>query len=424
MVKAFKFLHLSDTHLGKDQYGIAQRAHDFARSLAAALQHGVDEKVDFILIAGDFFDKKNPDSTAFIHAIQALGIPRQAKIPVFLIAGNHDKGYNDQESCWLDVLSTEGHCHLLNHTVDADGNLKLVPWNPNDRTGSYWDHPSLPVRILGVPYLGSATAAQIPIIASQVPRDDRYNVMMMHIGVSGQIPGDDGSVPVGAFAPLRPKVDYLGLGHYHKRFHIEGWIHNPGGTENREIAEVRREHGYLIVTVQDGKSDPQFFPGLRRPYHDLYYTVQPDETPTSLRANLHPLIEAATKKDAERAIVNVTLEGTLLEQYATLQVKEIEAELNQEGTSLAVWLDARFQQNVAHVRVRDGAFDLAAVERDVIKKFLPTALPHSPPASHDEVTAEILRLKNATTTPSPPEQLYDSFHAWRRRALPLEAKPQ
>lgn len=421
---SFKFLHLSDTHLGYVQYGLPERAVDFAKSLAAALRHGVDEKVDFILIAGDFFEKKNPDSTSFLHAIQTLSIPRDAGIPVFVIAGNHDKAYYDQESCWLDVLNADDHCHLLSHDVDPDGNLKLVPWKSSSKTGSYWEHPTLPVRILGVPHLGSHTASLIPRIAAEVPRDRRYNVLMMHCGIHGQISGDTDSVAIGDFAPLKGKVDYVALGHYHKRFQIDGWIHNPGGTENRSISETRDPHGYVIVDVENGQTKTRFFPGERRPYHDLTFTIDAHETASSLVDKLRPMVETAVKSDPKPALVHVTLEGALVEQYASLNLKDAEEQLGQSPNVLALRLKPMFDQNVAHVRVATGDFDLGAVERSVIQQFLPTAMPDAPATVHDAVVEEVLSLKRAVIEKAAPEKVYGTLHAWRKRILPLAEAPR
>jgi DNA repair exonuclease SbcCD nuclease subunit len=70
-------------------------------------------------------------------------------------------------------------------------------------------------------------------------------------------------------APLRPPVDYLALGHVHKRLAgLDDWIFNPGSTETNSMEEADWPHGFFDVRV-DTSADPKHVveyvatPGLR-----------------------------------------------------------------------------------------------------------------------------------------------------------------
>ena len=73
---------------------------------------------------------------------------------------------------------------------------------------------------------------------------------MAHAGVEGQLDEKAGGLSNRQWAPLRPCIDYLALGHFHKPFQIDNWIYNPGSPENCSIAEAAwQQRGYLVVEV-------------------------------------------------------------------------------------------------------------------------------------------------------------------------------
>ena len=47
------FLHLSDIHLGYQQYGHRERFNDFGRAFLSAVRYAVENQVGFVLISGD-----------------------------------------------------------------------------------------------------------------------------------------------------------------------------------------------------------------------------------------------------------------------------------------------------------------------------------------------------------------------------------
>ncbi len=53
---------------------------------------------------------------------------------------------------------------------------------------------------------------------------------------------------------LKSLVDYLALGHTHKRFEIDGWAFNPGSLEACSIDEYREERGLYLVEVDDERN--------------------------------------------------------------------------------------------------------------------------------------------------------------------------
>ena len=74
-----KFLHISDIHLGIKRYGIEERTTDFFNAWYDVIRHhAIERQVDFVLIGGDLFDRRQIDSQAATHAIVGLQALRDA----------------------------------------------------------------------------------------------------------------------------------------------------------------------------------------------------------------------------------------------------------------------------------------------------------------------------------------------------------
>ncbi|MDW8066593.1 MAG: exonuclease subunit SbcD, partial [Aquificaceae bacterium] len=85
-----RLLHISDLHAGKRLYDRISRQEDLIHALEQVKTICKEESVEIVLIAGDIFDKRNPDYESqnvimeFLTELNALGVH------TLLIAGNHD----------------------------------------------------------------------------------------------------------------------------------------------------------------------------------------------------------------------------------------------------------------------------------------------------------------------------------------------
>src|SRR5690348_6625634 len=66
------FIHMADTHLGYEQYGVRERFNDFSRTFWDIIDDAIERHVDFVVIAGDLFNKRAIDALTLIHAIEGL----------------------------------------------------------------------------------------------------------------------------------------------------------------------------------------------------------------------------------------------------------------------------------------------------------------------------------------------------------------
>ena len=152
-----KFLHLSDVHLGCRRYNLEERTKDFFRSwFDVVTRHAVPNEVDFVLIAGDFFDRRNIDPQTMNHAIAGLQKLKEADIPVVVIEGNHDRRDSVSPYSWMRSFCQAGLLILLEPKGSDESPIDLVSWDEEAREGSYIDIKG--ARIYGTHWYGTTTA--------------------------------------------------------------------------------------------------------------------------------------------------------------------------------------------------------------------------------------------------------------------------
>ena len=90
-----KFMHMSDCHIGGWQRNEELR-DILSESFDEAINLARKEKVDFILISGDVFDKAIPDITAIHNAVKKMKEARDSGIRIYVIEGSHDFSVTDK----------------------------------------------------------------------------------------------------------------------------------------------------------------------------------------------------------------------------------------------------------------------------------------------------------------------------------------
>jgi DNA repair exonuclease SbcCD nuclease subunit len=94
----FKFIHAADVHLDSPLRGLSRYESAPAESIRNACRRAfenlvdlaIEEKVAFVLLAGDLYDGDWKDYNTGIFLSQQMGRLGQHNISVFTVAGNHD----------------------------------------------------------------------------------------------------------------------------------------------------------------------------------------------------------------------------------------------------------------------------------------------------------------------------------------------
>ena len=119
-----RFAHIADCHLGCWRQEELQKLN--SKSFQKIIDKSIEEKVDFILIAGDLFDSAYPPIEILRDTFKEFKKIFDSRIPVYLIAGSHD--FSVSGKTFLDVIEKAGFCkNVENYTVQEDGRIKLNP---------------------------------------------------------------------------------------------------------------------------------------------------------------------------------------------------------------------------------------------------------------------------------------------------------
>src|SRR5438270_1170107 len=342
-----RFLHLADIHLGCRRYNLEERTKDFFRAWYDIIEnHAISNHVDFVLIAGDFFDRRNIDPQAMNHAIAGLERLKNAGVPVIAIEGNHDQRDAVSDHSWMRSLSEWGYIKLLEPTRDKEGNLMLVPWDEEERAGSYIDVAG--ARIFGSHWYGASATAAIPILADALRRanaEERFKILMLHTDVEGQTNRPIPAVPVAKLKELKQLVDYLALGHTHKKFDLDGWAFNPGALEPTSIDEYKEERGAFLVEVDDAHNITTTYINdyTQRPFQRLSFDVSGAQDAEAVHDSVMQMIEREARKHDEASghlapIIEITLRGQLGFKNSLLQINRLRDEARERTSALHVMI--------------------------------------------------------------------------------------
>ena len=230
----FKFIHAADIHLDSpllklDAYEgapVGEIRGATRRAFENLVQTAVDEKVAFVLIAGDLYDGDWKDYNTGLYFVSQMGKLREAGIPVFVAAGNHDAASSITKS-----LRLPENVRLF--PADQPGTIRFEGFDV-----------ALHGQSFGSPAVTTDLSRRYP---GAVP--GCFNIGLLHTCVNGR----EGHAP---YAPctldaLRDKgYDYWALGHVHRREVLleNPWVVFAGNTQGRHARETGPK-GCLLVTV-------------------------------------------------------------------------------------------------------------------------------------------------------------------------------
>jgi len=258
-----KFIHASDLHLGSHQYRSEERARDFTLALQQILDLAITHQVSFIILGGDVFTSLE---ILPVHLTEIVSILRDFKhkteniIPIIAIEGNHDirrfsRGvrFSKRGQSWLKFISNLGLVILLDADIEENPERIFRPYNFETNKGGRIRIKD--VMIYGVRYLGQTIGTeQIKRISLGIePNDDLFHVLIQHFGIRGEMRSVPG-VNYLCLNPLKDRVNYLALGHYHVQFIIDNWIFNPGSSEAVSSADNSFKRGVFLVEIQEDHS--------------------------------------------------------------------------------------------------------------------------------------------------------------------------
>jgi DNA repair exonuclease SbcCD nuclease subunit len=252
-----RFIHASDIHLGSHQYRNEYRANDFIQAFQEILELAIIHQIDFLLLGGDVFTSLEMLPGTLDKIISLLNNFYQytnKTISIIAIEGNHDirkfsKGvrFKQRGKSWLKLLANLGLIILLDANLEAPPTERFKPYNFKTRKGGKIQIKK--VVIYGTRYLGEQPISYLPKIRKGIQNDDGlFHILIQHFGIEGQMKNVPG-INIDHLEPLRHRINYLALGHFHKQFIIDEWIYNPGSPEAVCSVDTSFKRGIFLVEI-------------------------------------------------------------------------------------------------------------------------------------------------------------------------------
>lgn len=404
-----KFLHIADVHLGCTRYNLPESPRDFFDAWNDVLRkYAIDEKVDFVIMCGDFFHKKAVPPETMNYAVEGLTMMRNAQIPVITIEGNHDQHHTDSEFSWLRSLAKWGLVTLLEPTTDA-GKMSYQAWDETLKKGGFIDIGR--VRIFGSDWYGASGNWAIPALTEAIKRNRRdgaFHILMLHTDVEGHQVHPIPALSIDALNELKSAVEYVALGHTHKHYEIDNWAFNPGSIEVTNISEFRETRGAFIVEIDEKNvvSARHVDEYIHRPFQQLVFSVTNyDDAKKVTTALLDQVRREArvAEPDRPQPIIEIALRGQLGFPNSALELQKIRDETRKITDAL-------------HIRIKNHTIpadyldtddaqdgDREALERNVIGDLV--ARDNRFKAKRADITDAVVGAKRMALGDEPPEKI-------------------
>jgi DNA repair exonuclease SbcCD nuclease subunit len=370
-----KFLHISDVHLGCTRYQLDESPRDFFDAWIDVLQkYAIGERVDFVIMGGDFFHKRNVPPETMNYAFAGLSLLKDHNIPCVTIEGNHDQKANDTEFSWLRSLANWNLIKLLEPT-NEDGKVNYKAWNEDDGKGGFIDIGA--ARIFGSHWYGASANWAIPMLTEAVRekrREGAFHILLLHTDVEGHQTHPLPALSLVNLKELKSVTDYVALGHTHKSYEIDNWAFNPGSLEITSIDDFRETRGAFLIEV--GANNEVIARHVRdyrqRPFQRIGFDVSGYAEPKEITEKVLEKVrgEARTASDytsgngadGSKPILEITLRGHLGFPNSNLELGKIREE-------------ARELTGALHVRIKNHSAPIeyavaADVGEDVSREML------------------------------------------------------
>ena len=230
-----RFIHAADIHLDSPLTGLAAYPDAPAALLRTATRDAfaklvnvaIEEKVDFLIIAGDLYDGNWKDFNTGIFFASQMGRLKAATIPVYLLYGNHDA-----DSEMTKTLALPDNVHRF----------------PSNKAGTF-RLPDLKVALHGRSFKDAATTDNLAINYPD-PVGGWLNIGVLHTALEGN--ASHANYAPCSIAELEARgYQYWALGHVHeyRLWRGDSVIAFPGNLQGRHIREAG-PRGALLVSAE------------------------------------------------------------------------------------------------------------------------------------------------------------------------------
>lgn len=325
-----RFIHAADLHIDSPLRGLSryegapleQLRGATRRALERLVELAIDEKVDFVLIAGDLYDRDWLDFHTGLFVREQMVRLGKKNIRVFIVQGNHDaQGVITRQVPWPDNVKVFSHRKA--ETVRLDElNVAIHGHSFSDREVPEDLVPGYPTAVAGF-----------------------FNIGLLHTSLTG-IVGHDTYAPTSLPVMKTKGYDYWALGHIHARQVVceQPRVVFPGNLQGRHAREIGPKGCELVEVSSSGVLDARFVPLDVVRWHQLQIDLVPTLSLNDLPLHVTQALQTAVTSagDALHAVrVLLTGESSLhaleARQPGTLAAAVQAAA--QDVTEAEVWIE-------------------------------------------------------------------------------------
>lgn len=234
---SFRFFHTADIHLDSPLRGLAGQDGNAVARVRTATREALDtlvglaieEKVDFLIIAGDLYDGDWRDYKTGLFFASQMGRLNKAGIPVYLLHGNHDAASQ------------------ITRRLDLPDNVRVF----GTRNPETFALDKLKVALHGQSF-GQRDVTDNLVPDYPAPVSGAFNIGVLHTGLGG-MGGHENYAPCAIEDLTNKGYDYWALGHVHQVsvLHEKPHVVFSGNLQGRHARETGPK-GASLVSVEDG----------------------------------------------------------------------------------------------------------------------------------------------------------------------------
>lgn len=249
MGAGFRFLHCADLHIGSAFTGLSRRIPELDGKLAETpflawnntVETAIRERVDFLLVSGDCFDRNAPSLKGRIEFVRGLEKLAASGILALIVSGNHDPF----PQAWSAAVKLPENVvfffpdEVKLHSIVKEGEIVA--------TVGGIGHSSLNVLENLAVRTGEALKAAPGV-----------RIALVHANLCGDLHAAPASLAELTSLP----VDYWALGHVHNRRILSEspWVVYSGCVQGKDVHEPGQQGCYVVDYDGFGKLSMTFHP--------------------------------------------------------------------------------------------------------------------------------------------------------------------
>ena len=344
-------LHFSDTHLGFQAFdrvnaeGINAREQDVYDAFERVVARILAEKPDIVIHSGDFFHRPSPSNRALTFGLEQLKRLCDAKIPILVIAGNHETPKTIYNSPILRAL----------RNLDCVYPIFGEAWEKFEFDGTV---------VHGVPHINDNRILYQELERLE-PVAGKFNILMLHTSLGKKFLMEEYGEQVfpAEYEAKLADFQYIALGHWHNfqkiDLHPNAWY--SGSTERLSDTEIGSEKGFLKLTFTKPDTFTKLDKFRKRDDSDLSVTFEAIPTRPWLKWEMnrcHELsvaeIEASLEKfisenDTRDAMLSLIFNDIRPEQtleLGNLRLRQLFPDAFQLIPKRKTWSDSAFVRGI------------------------------------------------------------------------------